>query len=256
MPPPPSRVGARRKTSSPERKQLSYFDRYPQNRAASSSTLSPNLSQRSTVSPRSSYAGGDEESEDDDEGVYAHKAVVYARAPPSFQQKYFTLSNGAGANPSALSLPLAGSRSPSPAMRPATPDSDGEQDKAQPLTRIRTIHNATLLSKELEYLYTARDFGDAFEFLFDTHDATESRVDKLRKDLVFMWRSRLYADCRLALTSNSAAHQGTTAVFSTLASVSAAAVGADSTLPVSFHTYNLAKGQDSSDFCEKWNPAW
>ena len=83
--------------------------------------------------------------DDDEDGVYAHKAIVYARAPPSFQQKYFTLSNGAGANPSALSLPLAGSRSPSPAMRPATPDSDGEQDKAQPLTRIRTIHNVTLL---------------------------------------------------------------------------------------------------------------
>ncbi|VDC01840.1 unnamed protein product [Peniophora sp. CBMAI 1063] len=67
---PPPRVGVRRKTSSPERTQhLSYFDRYPQNRAASSSTLSPNLSHRSAAtSPRSSYAGGDEESEDEEDG--------------------------------------------------------------------------------------------------------------------------------------------------------------------------------------------
>ncbi len=40
--------------------------------------------------------------------------------------------------------------------------------------------------------------------------------NKLRKDLVFMWRSRLYSDIRISLTGNfsSSPHEDTTAVFS------------------------------------------
>ncbi|KAF5309490.1 hypothetical protein D9619_012497 [Psilocybe cf. subviscida] len=46
------------------------------------------------------------------------------------------------------------------------------------------------------------------------------RIDKLRKDLVFMWRSRLYADVRIALTGDFSSSHGTgdkestTAIFS------------------------------------------
>jgi hypothetical protein len=41
------------------------------------------------------------------------------------------------------------------------------------------------------------------------------RIDKLPKDLVFMWRSRLYSDVRIALTGNfSTTHENTTAIFS------------------------------------------
>jgi hypothetical protein len=58
--------------------------------------------------------------------------------------------------------------------------------------------------------------------LFDTSesreegDAEENRIDKLRKDLVYMWRARLYSDIRIALTGNfsSANHENTTAIFS------------------------------------------
>jgi hypothetical protein len=87
--------------------------------------------------------------------------------------------------------------------------------------------NSSLFSKELEYLYTGKGIGEAFEFLFDTsegraldegfEDGAETRVDKLRKDLVFMWRSRLYSDVRIALdgTFASTNHETTTAVFST-----------------------------------------
>jgi hypothetical protein len=50
----------------------------------------------------------------------------------------------------------------------------------------------------------------------DELTAEESRVDKLRKDLVFMWRSRLYSDVRIALTGtfSSSNHETSTAVFS------------------------------------------
>lgn len=63
-----------------------------------------------------------------------------------------------------------------------------------------------MFSQELEYLYTGKSFGDAFEFLFDSPDkrvegdGDKNRVEKLRKDLVFMWRSRLYSDIRIQLT--------------------------------------------------------
>jgi hypothetical protein len=87
--------------------------------------------------------------------------------------------------------------------------------------------NSVLFAKELEYLYTGKGLGEAFEFLFDTSesrdaedgpdgDGLEPRVDKLRKDLVFMWRSRLYSDVRIALegTFSSTNHEPSMAVFS------------------------------------------
>ncbi|POW08772.1 hypothetical protein PSTT_07305 [Puccinia striiformis] len=43
---------------------------------------------------------------------------------------------------------------------------------------------------------------EVFAFLFDDHaaaDSPEARTDKLRKDLLYMWRSKLYADCQIIL---------------------------------------------------------
>lgn len=78
------------------------------------------------------------------------------------------------------------------------------------VARITLTHNPALFSNELEYLYTGKGFGDAFDFLFDANekgqegdlDVEEARIDKLRKDLVFMWRSRLYSDVRIELQSS------------------------------------------------------
>ncbi|KAJ6459078.1 hypothetical protein C8R45DRAFT_1221533 [Mycena sanguinolenta] len=140
------------------------------------------------------------------EEVWGHKAIVYARAPPSFQTRYFSFRpvDGLGASTMSLDIPRT-SRSPSPLGRasPAPSTMGG-------ITRLTTSINPTLFSNELEYLYTGQGFGEAFEFLFDEHagedstslDGEELRIDKLRKDLVFMWRSRLYSDVRVALTSN------------------------------------------------------
>ncbi|KAL0959506.1 hypothetical protein HGRIS_011216 [Hohenbuehelia grisea] len=149
-----------------------------------------------------------------DEEVWGHKAIVYARAPPSFQNRYFSFRPFSAT--SAFSLPLDHSRSPSP-FRTASPG----PPSATPL-RLTTSINPTLFANELEYLYTGKGFGEAFEFLFDSPEAREEgadaedlRIDKLRKDLVFMWRSRLYSDVRIALTGNFAGnHSDTTAIFS------------------------------------------
>ncbi|KAH6913748.1 hypothetical protein BKA70DRAFT_1518463 [Coprinopsis sp. MPI-PUGE-AT-0042] len=209
--------------------------------------------------------------------VWGHKAIVYARAPPSFQSRYFRV-NGISASPSPLpyssedfhgtsedhgdddpryraesSLSLGASlhhevgsiRTPSPSpYRTATPNSmhpSNQQQSLSSLLRISTSINSALFSNELEYLYTGQGFGEAFEFLFDSSehagfmtdgtregsresaselgiDAEELRIDKLRKDLVFMWRSRLYSDVHIALTGNfsssSGTHENTTAIFS------------------------------------------
>ncbi|KAJ6458955.1 hypothetical protein C8R47DRAFT_1226840 [Mycena vitilis] len=144
------------------------------------------------------------------EEVWGHKAIVYARAPPSFQSRYFSFRPQENRNSplaaSAMSLDIPrGSRSPSP-FRTASP----APSTVGGITRLTTSINPALFSNELEYLYTGQGFGEAFEFLFDEQageentqdDAEELRIDKLRKDLVFMWRSRLYSDVRIALTSN------------------------------------------------------
>ncbi|KAH8073810.1 hypothetical protein BXZ70DRAFT_1068977 [Cristinia sonorae] len=170
--------------------------------------------------------------------VWGHKAVVYARAPPSFQARYFSFrpppptspnpysSSPTGTLPaqSTFSLNLgvdygAISRSPSPFHRASSP---APSTATGALLRLPTNINPVLFSNELEYLYTGKGFGEAFEFLFDTSEtreegnAEEARVDKLRKDLVFMWRSRLYSDVKIALTGNfsSSNHDSTTAIFS------------------------------------------
>ncbi|KAJ7712876.1 hypothetical protein B0H16DRAFT_1436399 [Mycena metata] len=145
------------------------------------------------------------------EEVYGHKAIVYARAPPSFQSRYFSFrpqeQRHSPLAASALSLDIPRTRSPSPS--PFRTSSPAPSTNVGGLTRLPTSINPALFSNELEYLYTGQGFGEAFEFLFDeqgeesaTEDAEELRIDKLRKDLVFMWRSRLYSDVRIALAIN------------------------------------------------------
>ncbi|KAH8103192.1 hypothetical protein DFH11DRAFT_1773759 [Phellopilus nigrolimitatus] len=76
------------------------------------------------------------------------------------------------------------------------------------LTCIPFVHKPALFADELEYLHTGKGLDEAFIFLFDAYeqaaegdaDADETRIDKLRKDLVFMWRSRLYSDVKIELT--------------------------------------------------------
>jgi hypothetical protein len=88
------------------------------------------------------------------------------------------------------------------------------------LLRLKSSINSALF--ELKYLYTGNGFREAFESLFDTSesceegDAEENRIDKLCKDLVFMWCSRLYSDICIVLTGNfsSTNHKDLTTIFS------------------------------------------
>ncbi|KAH7344793.1 hypothetical protein B0J17DRAFT_636864 [Rhizoctonia solani] len=185
--------------------------------------------------------------DDDDrrtDEIWGHKAIVYARAPPSFQARYFApriMSESPGPYSTqnlfpaqssiSLSLPPVDSRprsrSPSPFGAPQRTHSPTPSAGNGTLLRIPLAINPGLFSNELEYLYTGRGMGVAFEFLFDTSaengqaKSSESTVeterrDKLRKDLVYMWRSRLYSDVRITLTGSfsSSNSEIATAVFS------------------------------------------
>ena len=174
-------------------------------------------------------------------------AIVYARAPPTFQNRYFAArphgassplpysSSPPGANYLADSAVSLGAPEPSNGVAPRTPSpfrAASPSTFAAPslapsaLLRITRSTTSSLFSDELEYLYTGKGFGEAFEFLFDesrehaltngsSDDAEALRIDKLRKDLVYMWRSRLYSDVRISLTGNfGSSHENTTAIFS------------------------------------------
>ncbi|KAG8745733.1 hypothetical protein FRC10_007213 [Ceratobasidium sp. 414] len=186
---------------------------------------------------------GDEDEHLDE--IWGHKAIVYARAPPSFQARYFTPRTASSGSPTpystqhllpaqsslSLSLPPSdarpGSRSPSPFGAPQRSQSPAPSMGNGTLLRLPLAMNPVLFTNELEYLYTGKGMGEAFEFLFDTSaengqakrtgSVTETeRREKLRKDLVYMWRSRLYSDVRITLTGSfsSSNTEVATAVFS------------------------------------------
>ena len=116
--------------------------------------------------------------------------MVYARAPPSFQARYFSFRPPPIASPlpfgtsptpslpmpatSALSFNLGADFSYNASVRSVSPSNFRPTSPAPSvigsLTRISLNHNPALFSNELEYLYTGKGFGDAFEFLFDANE--------------------------------------------------------------------------------------
>ena len=110
--------------------------------------------------------------------------MVYARAPPSFQPRYFSFRPPPIASPlpfgtsptpslpmpatSALSLNLGVDFSYNASVRSVSPSNFRPTSPAPSvigsLTRISFNHNPALFSNELEYLYTGKGFDDAFEF--------------------------------------------------------------------------------------------
>ncbi|KAJ8584258.1 kinase-like protein [Rhizopogon salebrosus TDB-379] len=171
-----------------------------------------------------------DDNHDNHDELWGHKAIVYARASHSFQQRYFPF------RPPPIASPTLYSTSPSPAPAQSAMSLSLTLDYAQisrspyrssspspfTITRIPAISSTALLYNELEYLYTGEGLGEAFESPFDTTEsrelvgAEENRTDKLRKDLVFMWRSRLYSDMCIVLsgTFSSTNHKPTTVTFS------------------------------------------
>ncbi|KIM37599.1 hypothetical protein M413DRAFT_30792 [Hebeloma cylindrosporum] len=168
------------------------------------------------------------------EEVWGHKAIMYARAPPGFQNRYF-LSDansslpGSEISDSTLSLGIGPSVIDSACTASPLPGSSHSTASTvpaiSPLLRLPITISPSLFSSELEYLYTGKGFAEAFEFLFgsfetpeqnpgEDHDSDSQCVHQLRKDLTFMWRSQLYSDLRIVVTGNfKGGYESFTAIF-------------------------------------------
>lgn len=93
-------------------------------------------------------------------------------------------------------------------------DSDLTADNASVVSDASTLRapislggvSHAFFDATLQYLYTGEEaMVDAFEFLFedrlapDSQAAPEEKLDKLRSDLTYMWRSKLYSDVKIVL---------------------------------------------------------
>ncbi|GLB34347.1 putative CAP_GLY [Lyophyllum shimeji] len=196
------------------------------------------------------------EDQGDGKEIWGHQAMIYARATPSFQARYFSLKSVADASSSpsttsAVSVDVTHSASRTPSPSPPAPSV--ELKPLNSILRLSTSVNPTLFEAELEYLYTGQGFGEMFEFLFDSSDSTgdqvqaeQLRAENLRKDLLYMWRSRLYSDVRITLTGEfaSSSNETTTAVFSAQRFILA------SRCPY-FHTVLVERSNETSQYNEQ-----
>jgi len=96
--------------------------------------------------------------------------------------------------------------------RASSPASSVLTDASQAVNGRSPLHlpasEAAFFKALLEYLYTGKtDMSDVFGFLFDTSDLQSSKeeaLDKLSQDLLFVWRSKLFADVKLQIAETAA----------------------------------------------------
>ncbi|CAD6904645.1 unnamed protein product [Tilletia controversa] len=114
----------------------------------------------------------------------------------------------------ASSIDFAGSSDDHGSGYETSSVSDASMASADSASTIRPPLNLEGISTEffssiLEYLYTAEEsMVEAFEFLYQDRislgGSQEERIEKLRQDFVFMWRSKLFSDVTITLSSDSA----------------------------------------------------
>ncbi|PPQ99852.1 hypothetical protein CVT24_009603 [Panaeolus cyanescens] len=132
------------------------------------------------------------------------KAMIYARASSTLRSRHLEIQQG---------------NAEKHRKGTSVPDSS--------VLRLNASTNPTLFANELEYLYTGKGLGEALEFSFDAADDAQNQfsanpdsslhIDTLRKDLMFMWRSRLYTDVRIHIpysSESSSSHTPGSALFS------------------------------------------
>ncbi|KDR68156.1 hypothetical protein GALMADRAFT_146638 [Galerina marginata CBS 339.88] len=121
---------------------------------------------------------GDSDIKNASRKIWGHLAIVFAREPPLFAPRYLTQSSE------------------------LNPDSHGE--KSVPTFLPKDSCDYKTLSDDLLQLYTPT--SSKIEDENGVNNSTQQeRLDSLRKDVVFMWRSRLYSDVRIALPSGTSA---------------------------------------------------
>ncbi|GAA5845097.1 hypothetical protein JCM11251_000008 [Rhodosporidiobolus azoricus] len=166
--------------------------------------------------------------DDTEQSLRAHKCVVYARATGLFQQRYIGVPYSISeAQPSLYGhsstsfrtlTPLSNGHGesitptleyPSDSPRPSSSTEYSEPllpSTAPPLSRSLGSTDFNVFEAAIEFFYTAGKEAKAFATVLDGfHDAvevdegSEDAVVKLRQDLLYCWRSKLYADVTLIL---------------------------------------------------------
>ncbi|BGP15611.1 hypothetical protein JCM10213_004131 [Rhodosporidiobolus nylandii] len=166
----------------------------------------------------------------DDPGrvVYGHKCIVYARATGSFQQRYLGVPHSISESdlslynslrtctPASSATHHGGSLAPTPTPRDqsltprpsSSTDRSGSSETIPASPRVLSLGatDINVFEAALEYFYTAGKEAEAFALVLDGFqdgiedgEEREEAVAKLRQDLMFCWRSKLYADVSLIL---------------------------------------------------------
>ncbi|CAG8607167.1 6265_t:CDS:2 [Dentiscutata erythropus] len=105
--------------------------------------------------------------------IYAHKAILYARSSRSFQERFLKNKDANGMSIRSVRL-----------------------SNTDPVT-VKTDADPFLFRQELKFFYTAEEGSEDFLQAVDTTDELEQ--DKLKDDLLYMLKSKLYTDVELTL---------------------------------------------------------
>nr|CAG8564462.1 8890_t:CDS:2 [Entrophospora candida] len=104
--------------------------------------------------------------------IYAHKAILYSRSSRSFQERFLKNkdTNGMSIRSVRLSNP-------------------------EPLI-VKADEDPIMFRQELKFFYTGEEGSEEFLAAVDTTDELEQ--DKLKEDLLYMFKSKLYTDAMLS----------------------------------------------------------
>ncbi|WVQ76771.1 hypothetical protein IAR50_006445 [Cryptococcus sp. DSM 104548] len=125
--------------------------------------------------------------------VWGHKAMIYARAPKSFRDERPKMND----QPQVFKAEV-GDRPPN----------------ATPVPQLFFCGSSELLKIYVKWIYTAQGFGAVADWaakestsetqeLMDLMQGSQSLgEDRLRQDLIYMWRSKLYADVQIHVSAS------------------------------------------------------
>ncbi|GAA5930486.1 hypothetical protein JCM1841_006554 [Sporobolomyces salmonicolor] len=163
--------------------------------------------------------------EDSGRVVYAHKCIVYARATGNWQQRFMGVPHSLSESNLSLygqSTTSIRTYTPQSMIHPGSTTPTAREDRRSPSPSFNS-HSSTpsalrpiplgptdidVFEASLEYFYTGGKETEAFAVVLDgfldggTDEAEDvTGIPKLRQDLLFCWRSKLYSDVEIALTA-------------------------------------------------------
>ncbi|CAG8449653.1 12260_t:CDS:2 [Ambispora leptoticha] len=106
--------------------------------------------------------------------IYAHKSILYARSSRSFQEKFLKNKDANGMSIRSVRM-----------------------SNSEPIA-VKTEADPYFFKQELKFFYTAEEGSQEFLAAVDTTEELEQ--EKLKEDLLYMLKSKLYTDVELVLS--------------------------------------------------------